>query len=399
MKILLLCNKVPFPARDGSTIAMASIIDALQVNEAEVSVLAFNTVKHYRDPQEITENTPANLELTYVHLNNKVRPFTALINLFSRKAYQVSRFINAEFRRNLIRELKENDYDLVQIEGLSMAVYLPVIRRYSRCKVVLRAHNVEAQIWDRHLRTEPNPLVRTYLRLQNRRLRSFEQKVIYEVDGIVAITRDDLAEFSRWQPGKRAISIPCGVNPRKYPACEDANPEYDIAYVASFDWLPNQQGLRWFLNEVWPLVIQERPGTKFRLGGRDIPKDILNDPPAGVLPEENISSMRSFMCTGRIAVVPLLAGSGMRIKILENMALGICQVTTTIGAEGIAVTHNENIIIADDPANMAREILHLLDNPEKIRQIGQKARERARSRYSNKNLGADLLEFYEYEVC
>lgn len=399
MKILLLCNKVPYPAHDGSSIAMASIIDAIKTNKAEVSVLAFNTAKHFRTPEDIRQNTPEGVYLRYIYLDNRIGPVSAFLNLFSSKAYQVSRFISKDYRRALIDELKENEYDLVQIEGLSMAVYLPEIRKYSRARTVLRAHNVEALIWERHLQAETNPFISLYLRLQNKRLATFEKKVAYDADAIVAITDEDLAEFWRLQPGKVAISIPCGVDLRKYPPCTSSEKNFDICYIASFDWLPNQQGLRWFLNNVWPLILQKRAHTSLAVAGRHMPADIAERSDDGLKIVGEVADMKGFMCSGQLAVVPLLAGSGMRIKILENMALGLCQVTTSIGAEGFEINDGKNIVIADDPSEMAETIVQLLDHPKRIEEIGENAREMVRKRYGNKHLGKQLLEFYEYEVC
>lgn len=399
MKILLLCNKVPFPANDGSTIAIASIIDSLILSKVQVSVLAFNTSKHFRTNEEISSNAPAGVELRYIYLDNRIDPLNALINLLSSRAYQVSRFRNKHFRQALIQELSEHEYDIIQIEGLSMAVYLPEIRKYSTARVVLRAHNVEAIIWKRHLQSEKNPFFRLYLALQNRRLAAFERKVAYEVDAIVAITPEDLAEFRRLQPAKVAISIPCGVDLSKYEPCLADTYSYDLCYIASFDWLPNQQGIRWFLDEVWPLVLAKRSNTTFALAGRHMPQDIAQRAVKGLKVEGEVLSMKDFLCSGRLVVVPLLAGSGMRIKILENMALGLCQVTTQIGAEGFDIENGVNIVIADDPSEMATAIIKLLNQPEKILQIGKNARQMVGENFSNKWLGKQLVEFYEDEVC
>ena len=193
--------------------------------------------------------------------------------------------------------------------------------------------------------------------------------------------------------------MPCGVEISDYPECKESEKTYDMTYIASFDWLPNQQGLRWFIDQVWPLILEKRPKSTFRLAGRHMPVDIVEKTISGFSVEGEVEDMKAFMCSGKLAVVPLLAGSGMRIKILENMALGLCQVTTSIGAEGIEIEDGENIVIANYPSDFATQIVELLDDPERIRQIGKKARETVITTYTNKNLGKQLMEFYEYEVC
>lgn len=399
MKILLLCNKVPYPSRDGSTIAIASMIDGLLANGASVSLMCFNTVKHYRAPEEIHKALPQKVKLKTAPIDNRVRPLPAFLNLLTSQAFHVSRFRDKGFKKLLIEELAEEQYDVVQIEGLSMAVYLAEIRKYSQAKIVLRAHNVETTIWQRHLRAEKNPLIRAYLSIQNNRLARFERHIAYQVDAIISITEEDLQKFWQLQPGKVAMSVPCGVDLNHYPACSGELKDYDLVYVASFDWMPNRQGIKWFLDEVWPAVLKLRPVTRFRLGGSHMPKDIADRASEQLIVEASVSDMRNFMCSGQLAVIPLLAGSGMRIKVLENMALGLCQVTTTIGAEGIKTTDGQNIVLVDDPAAMAERIVALLQDPELIKDIGRQARENARDNYSNKLLGKGLLEFYQTEVC
>ncbi|MDZ7846160.1 MAG: glycosyltransferase family 4 protein [Owenweeksia sp.] len=107
-----------------------------------------------------------------------------------------------------------------------------------------------------------------------------------------------------------------------------------MGHLASFDWLPNQQGAQWFLDEVWPLVLKKQPDAHFKIAGRNMPDSIKNNTQPGVEVLPDVEDMRSFICGCRMVVVPLLAGSGMRIKVLENMALGACQISTSIGAEG-----------------------------------------------------------------
>ncbi len=399
MKVLLLCNKVPYPARDGSTIAMASMIDAMLANKIAVKVLCFNTTKHFSTEEEIEANKPKKLNLTQVQLDNRVKWNTALRNLLSREAFHVSRFRTKAFRDQLIQELETVEYDIVQLEGLSMAVYLPEIRRYSQAKVVLRAHNVETKIWQRHLQAERNPLLKGYLHIQNKRLAKFERQATYDVDAIISITEEDLHEFWSLQPSKVAMSLPCGVDINHYPPCGITEKEFDLVYIASFDWMPNQQGIKWFLNKVWPLLLKDAPGTNFRLGGRHMPKQIIERSTDQLVVVPDVADMKDFMCSGKLVVVPLLAGSGMRIKILENMALGLCQVTTSIGAEGILIEDGVNIVIANEPEEMAEKISSLLKQPTLIESIGKKARQTAEEHYTNKALGKSLRAFFEYEVC
>lgn len=399
MKILLLSNKVPYPAHDGSSIAIASMVDALLKNGAEVSLLSLNTAKHFKEEKDILEALPRKLRFYQVYLDNRITTAGAFFNLLGNSAFHVSRFHHKGFSRLLAEILEEEDFDVIQLEGLAMAVYLKEIRKLTSTKVVLRAHNMEGRIWQRHIENEKKWLRRKYLEIQVSRLSDFEIRMVKEVDALVTISEEDLRNFRIVVKSKVSISIPCGVDLKDYPRCSGNSETVDIAYLASFDWLPNRQGAWWFVNEVWPLVQQQCPEATFRLGGRHMSANLKSLEMPRIEVMEEVPDMRAFICSARLVVVPLLAGSGMRIKVLENMALGKCQVSTSIGAEGIEVSHGGDIILADTPQRMALGIVALLKNPAQRKTLGDQARLTVEKYYSNARLGEQLVEFYETEVC
>ena len=399
LKILILSNKVPYPANDGSSIAIASMIDGLLKNKAQVTLLSLNTTKHYKEDVDIRKDLPTDVDFHQVFADNRISFKGAALNLLSGSPYHVSRFNIKAFGKKLQQLLLSQDFDIVQLEGLAMAVYHDLIRKNSSARVVLRAHNVESQIWQRHIANEKNFLKKAYLSLQVNRLSDFEVKSVFDVDALVAITEDDLLNFRQLVRSKKAISIPCGVDLRKYQLCNAEAKSTDIAYLASMDWLPNRQGAWWFLEKVWPLIRQKNSGIRFHLGGRHMPPEMKMLEIPGVHIHPDVPDMQQFVCSAKLVVVPLLAGSGMRIKILENMALGICQVTTSVGAEGIEVENGKDIVLADKPGQMAHAILGLLNNEGQLNAIGQEARRKAEMKYNNRSLGRELLDFYETEVC
>ncbi len=393
LKILLLSNKVPYPARDGSSIAIKMMIDGLLANNAEVSLLCLNTLKHYKEPQHIAAEKPESLRLEVVKANTNIHPLGALSNLVSGQPYHVSRFAVPAFRQKLIEMLQEHQYDVVQLEGLTMGVYLPVIRQYSGAKVSLRAHNVEYLIWERHLQSLHDYFRKQYLKIQVNRLKNFEKEVVSNVDLMVPITPVDDDHFRSFRSDYTGTVIPCGINPDElHPA--SIEPEFDIVYLASFDWPPNVQGLEWFLSRVWPLVLEKYPDTTFALGGRHLPNSILNMNIPGFKIIGPVASMPEFIAKGKVVIVPLLAGSGMRIKIVENMAMGKAMVSTTVGAEGIELKDGENIQLADEPLKFAEAIGSLLSDPDLRHRMEKEARANAERHYNTFKLGSELLDFY-----
>lgn len=399
MKILLLTNKVPYPANDGSSIAMASMVDGFLKNGAQVTLLSLNTRKHFKSDSDIQKELPAGLDFYKIEADTNVKPLGAALNLVSGAAYHVSRFYQKEFVEKLLALLKSHRFDIIQLEGLSMAVYLDLIRKHSTAPVTLRAHNVEYQIWERHIANEPDYFQRAYLKIQVRRLQKFEVDTLKRVDAVIAITTEDEKNIRKLSPGVKSTSIPCGIDLEKTTICDNENYLSDIGYLASFDWLPNVQGVEWFLKKVWPVLKKQSPDISFRLGGRHMPAALQNLQEPGISTFPEVPVMKEFVCGSRIAIIPLLAGSGMRIKIIENMALGKCQVSTPIGAEGITLKDGHDILLATDENEFADQILKILKDSELRSSIEKNARATIEKNYSNTFLGKQLLNFYEEQLC
>ncbi len=385
---------MPYPANDGSSIAISSMVEGFLAQNAEIKLLSINTLKHYKSDQAVEQARPNGLEIHTVKSNTNVTAGGALANLISGKPYHVSRFLTPDFTDKLIQLLSKDSFDVIQIEGLSMAVYLPILRKYSKAKISYRAHNAEYQIWERTRLSESNPLKKWYLGIQVNRLKKFEQKTLSEIDTLVTITDTDLKTLSKIGFNKSLVNIPCGVDLSRYNVRENSNPAFDITYLASFDWPPNQQGLFWFMEKVWPLVLQLRPETTFCIAGRKMPDSIRNISAPSFSNQGEIEDMSAFIQDGKINIVPLLAGSGMRIKIVENMALSRPMVSTTIGAEGIDIKNEEDILLRDQPEAFAKAIVELLNNDDLRDRLSKNAREKAKAKYDSKMLGKTLVEFY-----
>jgi hypothetical protein len=212
LKVLQICNKAPFPANDGSSIAIYNMARGLIENGVDLHLLTINTKKHFKADQGVPENFRKMAHYTSVYQNTNPGPLGALSNLLSGDSYFVSRFHFKAFERKLITLLRTEHFDVVQIEGLFMAAYIDVIRKNSKAKVVLRAHNVEHLIWQRHLANKPWSPRNMYLRVQNKRLRDFEMRVLSKVDAIIPITIADEREFLEKGDKVAWLGIGSGLN-------------------------------------------------------------------------------------------------------------------------------------------------------------------------------------------
>ena len=395
MNILLLCNKSPFPPSEGGPMAMNSIVTGLLEAGHTVKVIAFNSNKYHVDIESIPEDYRTKTRIEFIDINLRIKVFEAFKNLFSNESYHVKRFISEDFKNRLIEVLEAEKFDIVQLEMIYMAPYIDTIREHSNAKIVMRMHNVEHKIWERIAKKTVFFAKRWYINHLARTLRKYEMGILDELDGIAAITLTDAAYFRR-VTATPVIDLPFGVDIAKFNPVFEVEDKPTFYHIGSMNWMPNEEGIKWFLNNVWGDVVKRVPEAKLYLAGRNMPKWLLkknhkkNIEVVGEVPDAH-----EFVNQHNVAIVPLFSGSGMRIKIIESMALGKTVITTMIGAEGIQYTEFEDIIIADNEPKMVENICRLFKHPEEAEAIGLNARRLIEEVYDNKKIINRLEIFYK----
>jgi len=395
MKILQLANKFPYPAKDGGSIATLSMSKTFAALGNETSILAMNTSKHYFPLEDLPSSLSSSIEFQATPVNTSINPVKLTCNFFfSRQPYNASRFVSEAFEDQLRSLLQAQVFDVIQLEGLYLAPYVPVIRANSRAVIAMRAHNVEHEIWQRTA-MQCKGLKKIYLQNLARRIRGMESSYLNAYDVLVPITRRDADIFVDMGCKLPVHVTPTGIGTDNLIPDREKIEFPSIFHIGALDWAPNQEGLFWFLDRIWPQLHKANPETKFYIAGRNAPEKIKKINQANVVFLGEVDDAYQFMNGKAIMVVPLLSGSGMRIKIIEGMALGKTIVSTTLGAEGIRYEHGQNIIIADSPENITKEIQDLLNNFDKFDAIGRQAQQFVSSAYDNTVITSDLLEFYK----
>ena len=394
MKILLLCNKPPYPASEGGPMAMNSIITGLLEAGHEVKILAVNSEKFHVKESDIPEEYRKKTGIDLIDVDLRVRPMKAFLNLFTKKSYHVERFISDDFKKRLAEVLQKEHFDVVQLEMLYMAPYVETIRKHSKAMIVLRAHNVEHKIWERIAKETKFFAKRWYIKHLANTLKEYELTALETVDGIAAITRKDAAFFRKYC-SKPIIDIPYGVYPEEFTPKSEIEGKPKFYHIGSMNWMPNEEGIRWFIDEVMPKTVEKVPDFVYHLAGRNMPEWLteMKDPHVDVIGE--VPDAKAFVSDHDIAIVPLLSGSGIRIKIIESMAMGKTVITTRVGAEGILYDEEVNLIIAENKAKMVEAIRSINENPQIAVKIGQAARKLIEETYDNRKIIARLLMFYE----
>lgn len=395
MKILMLCNKSPWPKREGGPIAMHAMISGLLQAGHSVKVLAANTNKYNVDPETVPVDFKEKTDIEFVTIDLSLSIWGALFNFLKGTSYHVSRFHTKAFAQKITEILLHDTFDIIQLETLHMATYLDIIRKYSKAPVVLRAHNIEHKIWQRIAENCPNPVKRIYINHLYRTLRRFEFGVLNKMDGIVAITPVDARNFDRLSHSTNIVSIPFGINLETLPANPVQPAEPSLFHIGTMNWFPNEEGIRWLIDEVWPKVSQRLPEIELHLAGRYMPEWLQKLSVPRITVDGEVPDVWEYMQRFSIMVVPLFSGSGIRIKIVEAMAAGKAIITTAIGAEGINYENGQHLIIAKDARSFTDAVIKICNDRQLRDSLGKNARLLIAKEHDNRKLMNKLTAFYD----
>ena len=289
--------------------------------------------------------------------------------------YAIAKYRSAGYAARLDTLLGEHDFDVVVCDFLPPAVNLP---SPVRVPSVLFTHNVEAEIWRRHAETAANPLTRALLRQQWRRMLRFERVTLSRFDAVLAVSHADADTFARLYPGAFAGPVQVvktGVDTSYFAPVPGTARRAHLVFTGSMDWLPNEDGMLFFARDVLPRIRAKEPGVTVSIIGRaptPAVRRLAQD--AGIEVTGRVEDVRPHVAAGDVYVVPLRIGGGTRLKIFEAMSMGKAVVSTTVGAEGLPVTHGTNIVIADQPAEFADAVVRLVREQAARQQIEAAAR-------------------------
>lgn len=388
---------MPYPAKDGGAIATLSLAKNLCRNGATVDILAMNTSKHNTNYEDIPDEITHTIAISTVEINTEINFFQALGNFFfSSLPYNATRFISNDFQKKLIELLQKNSYDIVQLEGVYLCPYIQCIRQYSKAKIALRAHNIEHEIWKRVAQHTLNPLKKLYLYNLSRRIRRFESQYLQRYDFLIPITARDGEKYQQMGSTVPQHIVSTGVD--KDNALLQIDNRWvlfpSLFYIGALDWLPNQEGLKWFVKNVWDRFYKRYPAT-FTIAGRNAPASLIhyfNEHHINFIGE--IDDSYKIFEHQSIMVVPILSGSGMRIKIIEGMAAGKAIITTSIGTEGIDTTHEENILVADTAKEFYQCLEQVYNDFHLYLQLSGNARTFVTKHFDNEIIAKNLINFY-----
>jgi glycosyltransferase involved in cell wall biosynthesis len=318
------------------------------------------------------------------------------INLFSGLPYKMSKYRTKEFETALRTLLRKNNFDIMHVDHLHMAYYGVLSRLINGFPVVLRAHNVETVIVERYAQTTKNPIFKKYLHAQLQRLRQYEAKYSAQVDLCCMITEEDRKRMLALNPKAHTCVIPGGVDPLLFSMQDnDVKKRYSICFFGSFAWLPNRDGVEWFMKEVFPRVLSHNSEVVLYIIGRDIPPSIRRYQSKSIVIRGFVSDIRKELAQYETTIVPLRIGGGIRIKILESFAMKLPVVTTSIGYEGIEAQDAQHLLVGDTSEEFADRLIRLLDSEKLRREIAENAYLLADKKYRWEKIAGQFESAYE----
>lgn len=399
-KILMLTNRIPYPLKDGGSLAMHYFIEGYIEAGVTLSLLAMQTTRHFVAEEKLPRIYQQLHTFKTVLVDNAIKPIDAFCNLFSKKSYNISRFESTAYEAALIEMLQAETYDFIQLESLFLTPYVATIRKYSKAKIILRSHNIEYKIWERLTAQTTQPLKKWYLNLLTKRLRRYEMEHLHDYDIILPISDQDKAFYLSEQVKAALYTISFGIKVKTIAAANKldihAQP-MKIYHLGAMDWLPNIEGVSWLVKEVMPLIRQANLNIQLHLAGRNMGQETRNLAATDIIIDGEVEDAYAYESDKHLLCVPLLSGGGVRIKIFEALAQGKAIVTTTIGAEGMHVKHQQELFIAADAAAFARHIIYLYHHRSIISQIGQAGQALIHREYNRTQQIDALLAFLKQQ--
>lgn len=402
MRVLQLAPRVCWPLDTGAKLRNYHLGRILSEN-AHVTLLAF---QHEGEPDTLPQN-PYDQVVTV--RRDQAYPFTKVLRgAVGTTPLPLLNYTTEPMKRALERLLAENDFDLVQIESIHLLDYLPIIRTARpRALITCDWHNVESELMRRYGEREGSTLKRGYARRTAKLMAESERRAMREFDAHLSVSKRDADQIRMLNPQALILVIENGVDATYY-SDEQLAKAYSasreggtlpnakrIVFVGSMDYHANVDGVVSFAREVWPRLHDRKPEFIFTIVGRDpspAVRDLASMP--GVEVTGTVDDVRPYYHEAVASIVPLKVGGGSRLKILESMAAGVPVVSTTLGAEGLNLTHNENILIADSDEAMIAEVVRIIDDAETRSQLINAGRELVFRQYDWSTLGTSLFKNY-----
>ena len=400
MNILFLSPIVPYPPHGGVLQRNYNIIRQMS-KHFNVYLMAFihpdilttqsSIKKSYLELKKICS------EVEYFGLWPKKSPLHKLtafsLGLFYPKPFSVFAYRSPIFRKRMDFIIAQNHIDAVHFDTIGLASYRDTVLNKPS---ILVHHNIESMLMHRRAGVEKNVLKNFYLRLQAKRLGKYEQRQSIKFNYNIMMSENDAILLKASAPQSQTYIIPNGVDTDYYRP-SPGNEQEALVYTGGLNMFANKDAVIFFLKRIWPTIKAKKPTCRFFIIGQDPPPELneLESKDSSIIVTGYVDDVRPYVSSASVYIVPLRVGGGTRLKVLDGLAQGKAIVSTSIGCEGIEVTHGENIVIADDPGEFAHRVIDLLENKKDRSRLGKAGRQFVKDNYSWGTIGIDIKNFYQ----
>ena len=397
MKILFIQKQILYPHDTGAKIRVLNILQHLAARHEITFLCNLRAGEESQQPKMQALGLRLETVPARESPRGSVRFYRDLAqNLFSSYPLSISRNYDPALRARARALIVREPFDVLICDTVAMARHTMDLKVPVR---ILFQHNVEAQIFQRHAQLGTGWLRSRYMGLQWRRMRRFEADCGRYFNTVIAVSEQDRQTFAREYGWRHVTAIDTAVDVDYFRPNGTAEYADKVVFVGSLDWLPNQDGLIFFVHRVWPQIRRARPQAVFQIVGRNPPRNVRRlERVQGVEVVGTVPDVRPYLAGAAVVVVPLLVGGGTRIKIFEALAMAKALVSTSLGAEGLAVRHGEHLLLADSPADFAEAVLGLLNDAGYRSHLGQTARRLVNAHYSAAVVARQFEQIVEQTV-
>jgi polysaccharide biosynthesis protein PslH len=366
LKVLMILHRIPHPLNDGGAIGVHYLIKGYLQQGVHLNIITLNTSKHYVAKEQMPQWVQECNSFTDVYVDTQIKPWPAFKALLQNKSYHITRFDTVAMHEAISQCLSNNTFDIIQLDNIYLAPYLPTIKQHCTTPIVCRIHNIEHYIWQLNAH-QARGIKAWYIGKLAKQLKQAELHLLQQCQALLCINTDEAEQLKALGITTPTHWLPFGIDTYKVVNEQVTYEPSNIFFIGSMDWLPNVQGMQWFINKVWPLILKEIPYAQLHIAGKHMPASITQyNTLHNIIIHGQVPDAMQFIQQYTTMIVPLHSGAGIRIKILEAMALGKLVISTSLGAQGLMLQNGINTIIVDDAINMSKAIINSMHQYPKL---------------------------------
>ncbi len=392
MRILVLDEEFPYPLNTGKRLRSFNLYSRLS-EKVEVIYLAYGS--EHSEAYQYFKNrnlNPVNVDYKLQKKQGVLFYLKLIANIFHIYPYIVTSHYSKTYISKVQNIVRERKPDCIIAEWTPYALYLKDINVPVK---IISTHNIESEIWRRYCINENNFLKRFYIQIQYLKVLSFEKKCVHWCQGAIAVSTLEAKTLKNYSQNLKVEVVDNGVDLDYFDNKETYVPSHKIVFTGSMDWRPNQDAIVYFHSEIYPVIKKQLPDLKFYVVGRNPSDEIKKLNSDDFIITGTVDDVRPYIQSAGVYVVPLRIGGGSRLKILEAMSMKKPVVSTYVGAEGLEVTNEVNILLADNIDDFVSHINTVFGDESTAANLGENGRNLVEQRYGWNTLAAKYLEFLD----